>query len=306
MADHNLQGKLDALARGVLGPLVLGGQLSLVPPLGPQIGYILGAGERRISDDDLRSQIGMARVRRARLIAPVDTLPEISPAEWSLAAALNDLLQSTNHELSGALTRGRHAKVLDGVGRLLEAVPSPRTTLEALVRHATFARALEIVRTDTTISWWVGSAHFRGQPPSKRLTAWPELRRVSIVPKKIALHEMCEGLQVIPVEHYWTLLARWLAATPITDLATVYRAAPPFGWTKPTLELVSYPEGRSLALRTFRQKEVQQSVAALRIAGERIPAGTAVRALADGFARDVLARVAGPGATRDTPPQVVR
>lgn len=305
MAAPDLQGKLDALARGVVGPLVLGGQLSLLPPLGPQIGYVLGAGDRRISDDDLRSQLGVARVRRARLIAPVDTLPDLSPAEWSLAAALNDLLQATNHELSGALTRGRHAKVLDGVGRLLEAVPSPRTTLEALVRHATFARVLEIVRTDTTINWWVGSAHFRGQPPSKRLAAWPEIRRVNVVPKKIALHEMCEGLPIVPIEQYWTLLARWLSATPITDLAMVHRPAPPFGWTKSTLEVVSYPEGRSLALRTFRQKDVQQAVAALRIAGERIPAGTAVRALADGFARDVLTRVAGPGA-RDTSSPVIR
>jgi hypothetical protein len=299
MAKPDLQGKLEALARGLVGPMVLGGQVSLSAPLGPQIGWVLGADGRRISDDDLRAQLDVARVRRARLIAPVDTLPEISPGEWSLAAALNDLLQATNHELSGALTRSRHAKVLEGASRLLEAIPPPRTTLEALVRHATFGRVLEIVRTDTTINWWVGSAHFRGQPPSKRLTAWPEVRRVNIVPKRIPLHDMCEGLSVVPVEQYQTLLARWLAATPITDIATVHRPAPAFAWTKSTLEIVAYPEGRSLALRTFRQKDVQQAIAALRVASERIPAGTAVRALADGFARDVLARVAGPGATRD-------
>lgn len=300
MAKPNMQEKLDALAVGVVGPLVLGGKLVPTAPLGPQVGLYVGADGRRISDDDLRSSLSVARVRRARLVAPVDTLPDISPAEWALAAALNDLLQSTNHELSGVLTRGRHAKVLDGVGRLIEAVAPPRTTLEALVRHATFARVLEIVRTDTTISWWVGSAHFRGQPPSKRLMAWPEARRVNVSPRKVALHELCEGLAIVPVEHYQTLLSRWLTATPLTDIASVHRPAPMFAWSKPTLELIAYPEGRSLALRTFGQRDVQQAIAALRVAQERLPQGTAVRALAEGFARDVLARVAGPGTVSHT------
>jgi hypothetical protein len=297
MAKINFQQKLDGLATGVVGPLILGGKLSPLPPLGPQVGFYVGADGRRISMDDLRSAIDVARVRRARGVAPIDTLPDLSPAEWSLAAALNDLLQATNHELSGVLTRGRHTKVLDGVGRLLEAIPPPRTTLEALVRHATFARALEIVRTDTTVSWWVGSAHFRGQPPSKRLTAWPEARRVNISPRKIPIHEMCEGLHVVPVEHYQTLLSRWLSATPLTDLATLHRTAPAFSWTKTTLELIAYPEGRSLALRTFGHRDVQQAIAALRVAQERLPPGTAVRSLAEGFSRDVLSRVAGPGPT---------
>ncbi|MBL9028592.1 MAG: hypothetical protein JNL21_40750 [Myxococcales bacterium] len=295
MAKPNLQAKLDALAAGVLGPLVLGGKLVPIAPLGPQIGLYVGADGRRISDDDLRSTLAVARVRRARLVAPVDTLPDVSPGEWALVAALNDLLQATNHELSGVLTRGRHAKVLEGVGRLIEAVPPPRTTLEALVRHASFARALEIVRTDTTISWWVGSAHFRGQPPSKRLMAWPEARRVNVSPRKVPLHDLCEGLPLVPVDQYLTLVARWLTATPLTDIATIHRPAPPFSWTKPTLELVAYPEGRSLALRTFGNRDVQQAMAALRVAQERLPPGTAVRALAEGFSRDVLARVAGPG-----------
>ncbi len=295
MAKPNLSAKLEALAEGVVGPMVLGGRVRLSPPLGPQVGLALGADGRRIVDDALRSRVDVARVRVARQVAPVDTLPDLSPAEWSLAAALNDLMQATNHELSGPLTRGRHEKVLDGVARLLEWIPAPRTTLEALVRHATFARLLEIVRTDTVVSWWVGSEHYRGRPPSKRLTAWPEFRRVTVTPKRVTLSDMCEGLPAASTPHFQALLSRLLMLTPLTDIATARRHAPSFHWTKPTLELVGYPIGRSLALRTFSRANVQEGLAALRLASDRLLPGSHLREIADSFARDVLTRVAGHG-----------
>jgi hypothetical protein len=291
MALPNLSERLEDLAHGVLGPLVLGGPMRLAPPFGPQVGFVLGADGRRIVDDDLRSRLDVARVRRARTLAPIDVLPDVSPAEWSLVAALNDLLQATNHLLSGALTRGRHGKVLEGVSRLLDAVKTPRTTLEMIVRHATFARVLEVTRTDTTVSWWVGSTSFRGEQPSKRLTAWPSVRRVEVSAAKVPLAQMHEGI-VVPVgERYLAGVARLLSQSPLTDIATVDREAPAFAWSKSTLELVSYPEGRTLALRTVTSQNVQRALSALHAANARIREGTPLRALVDGFAQEIVGRL---------------
>ena len=44
MAD--LTARLEELAHGVVGPLILGGTMRLVAPFGPQIGLSLGMGRR--------------------------------------------------------------------------------------------------------------------------------------------------------------------------------------------------------------------------------------------------------------------
>src|SRR5262245_40678768 len=112
------------LATQVLGPLVLGGTMSPVRPFGARLAQAIG--DRTIADSDLRSRIDVARVRRARVLAAVDTLPELTAAEWALVAALNDLVQATNHELAGRLTRGRHVRLLASVRELCEHLPPPR------------------------------------------------------------------------------------------------------------------------------------------------------------------------------------
>lgn len=283
----NLSIRLEDLAHGVLGPMILGGTLRLVLPIGAELGVQLGV-DRRIVDDDLRTQIDVARVRRARWVAPVDTLPDLSPNEWALVAALNDLLQSTNHELSSAFTRGRHATLLESTERLLTAVPNPRTTLEVIVRHATFARVLEIERTDTLVRAWAGSIQYRGQEPDPTMTFWPSVRRVSIEPRSVALHAMPEGLEVIPASSYLAVLSELLSKSPLTDLATCGRAAPAFAWSLPTLELVSYPAGRSLALRALCRAPAQSVVAALTSATSALPPASATKPLAQALTTELL------------------
>src|SRR5262245_16300704 len=106
MARDPLAARFDALATQVLAPLILGGKVEPVRPFGP-VALVVGTG-RSLNDVDLRSRLDVARVRVARLIAPVDTLPPLSVADFALAAAFNDLLQLTNHELAGPLTRSRY------------------------------------------------------------------------------------------------------------------------------------------------------------------------------------------------------
>lgn len=285
----NLSARLEGLAQGVLGPLILGGLMRPVAPIGAELALELGVG-RRISDDDLRGRVDVARVRQARLLAPIDTLPDISPAEWALVAALNDLLQSANHELSGPFTRGRHSTLLSSTERLLSAIGRPRTTLEAIVRHTTFARILELERTDQHVRAWAGSITYRGQEPERSMTFWPSLRRVSIEPRKVSLHELPDGLDAVPRDRYDQLLSRLLSLTPITDVATLYRPAPVFHWSQSTLELIAYPIGRVLALRALSRAPAQDVVAGAKAATNALSASSQPHAIAESFCTDLLDR----------------
>jgi hypothetical protein len=242
--------RLEELGEGVLGPLVLGGRMTPVRPFGPRFALTFAAG-RSLIDVDLRTRIDVARVRVARQLEPVDVLPDVSPAEWALAAAFNDLIQVTNHELSGPLTRSRHKTLLAATIELLRAIPPPRTPLEALCRHSLFSRVLEAFRTDSALKWWTGSAAFRGRPPSKRLAAWPELRRVHVDKTKVPFVKMVEGITTISSEDFAAAVGAFLALTPITDFASAARPSPVFRWSKGTLSLVGSPIGRSLAGRAI-------------------------------------------------------
>lgn len=287
MAVH-LSERLEGLAHGVLGPIVLGGKVRLVPPIGPALALELGAG-RRIVDDDLRARVDVARVRQARLIAAIDVLPDLSPVEWAMAAAMNDLLQATNHLLSGVLRRGRHAKLLGAVEQLIAALPRPRTTFDLITRHATFARVFELRRTDTLVSWWAGSRAFRGETPPPRLFSMRELRRVTSSSRQIPLAQMSEGLSEVRGASFQGLLRAWIAKSPLTDLATMAREAPQFVWSKETLELIGFPIGRTLALRVAARLPPQAVVTALRTANALLPEGP-LRARADQFAGEHLAK----------------
>lgn len=264
------------LCQHVLAPLVLGGPLQPVRPFGPTLGLHIGQ-NRGIPDSDLRSRIDVARVRRARLIAPIDALPPISAHEFALTAALSDLLQATNHELGGVLRSSRYARLLQGVQELIERIPPPQTVEEALARHALLCRVFELSRTDTHVRWWTGKAHFRGQKPPSRLLLWRGARRVSVTEEQVELAGMCAGFDGAQPVLFENALSQWLTRTPLTDLANLLRPQPIFRWSGPTLSLVAISPGRTLALRLLdRQKAgnktIQaQIIAVLERAGQELP-----------------------------------
>lgn len=285
--DAPVAQRADELLQRVLAPLVLGGRLTPVRPFGPSLALRIGQ-RGPVIDIDLRSRLDVARVRQARRIAPVDTLPELGAAELTLAAGLNDLLQSTNHELAGAFTRGRHGRLLASVAELCEHVPAPRDVEEALARHATFARVLELSRTDTTVSWWTGRASFRGQAPPSRLLTWRKLRRVQVNEQRVALVDMCHGLAAVQDGSFCDTLGLWLTRSPLTDIATATRSSPRFGWSSSTLALISTRAGRTLAWRLLARQTSGAVLTALERAAREVPAGyTAAKALAEGFAAEV-------------------
>jgi hypothetical protein len=281
--------RCEELAHEVLAPLVLGGPMHAVRPFGGRLGLSLGI-QREIVDLDLRSRLDVARVRRARLLAPIDALPPLDEGDWAVLAAFNDLVQLTNQHLVTVFTRKNYARLLGNLRWLCERIPAPRDVLGAIARHATFCRALELVRTDSSVKWWTGSASFRGETPPTRLTAWKDLRRVEIDARRIPLSEMTLGLKGIAQDDFNDALSLWLTRTPLTDLAEAARKAPLFSWSASTLSLVATTPGRSLAFRALSRQPADRVAAALARANAQIPSSLdEARELAIGFTSEVAA-----------------
>ena len=87
------------------------------------------------------------------------------------------------------------------------------------------------------------------QPPSPRLTAWPDLRRVQITETPVSI----EALPISGLDPavYHGVLGAWLALSPLTDLASAARTEPAFRWGASTLGLVATGGGRRLARRVL-------------------------------------------------------
>ncbi|MBW2454051.1 MAG: hypothetical protein JRI68_06060 [Deltaproteobacteria bacterium] len=285
--------RAESLAAELLAPLVLGGPLALQRPFGARLALELGV-QRTIVDNDLRTRIDSARLREARTLVAVDVLPPLGLSEWAIAAALNDLLQITNHELSSFATRTRHQELLDATVTLCRTIPACASLQEAVARHGTFSRALAIRRTDVEVKWWTGSSSFRGQQPPSRLLAWPGLRKVNVTQAAVGLAEMTDGIPIAPAA-FDQALSTWCSLSPLSDLASTARPAPQFAWTAHTLSIVGSPAGCNLALRAFDHAThlddaaVAAAVTAMNVSAGQLPAGSHAQALAVGFTKQLAA-----------------
>jgi hypothetical protein len=246
---------------GVMAPLVLGGSVRPGHAIGARAALGLGHLEGSAVDAQLEARVQSTRVRRARRLAPVDALTGATPAEWTLAAALHDVLQAANPTFDTGLRRAAAGRILQLARETVERVPPPADVREALSRHTWFARLLEIARTDTTVSWWVGSHTYLGIEPPRRTQAWPTLRRVSVEATPHALLELAP--LAVERSHLTEAVARFLTRTPLTELATCTRQAPAFTWGEEALALVATRTGRTLALRALAGLPPTQVDAAL-------------------------------------------
>jgi hypothetical protein len=179
MAKDDPQTLCERLFSSFLGPLVVGGTMSPTKLIGGK--NALSIGEHRVpSDVDLLSRTELARVRVARRLAPIDTFePGPNANEWALAAVLHDMVQSTHPGFNAVFRRSGPKRILEVAEKTLERIPPPVNVGDALSRHTWFSRMFELARTDIDLRWWTGSERFLGTDPPKRLTAWPELRRVT-------------------------------------------------------------------------------------------------------------------------------
>jgi len=252
----DLHGIAERLFVGVMAPLVLGGPLQPGHAIGARASLALGpeqdrrpANDRAPADPNLADRVERARIARIRLLAPVDRADPPSAAEWALSAALHDLLQAANPMFDAPLRRSSAARILALAAAAIDAVPAPASVRDALSRHSWFARVLEVARTDTTVSWWLGSRTFLGEDPPARLRAWPELRRVRVNATRRTLLELSP--LAFDAEPFADAVARFLSQTPLTDVATCTRSTPAFAWADSALALVATRAGRTLALRAL-------------------------------------------------------
>lgn len=233
------------LTERLLVPLMRGGQVRLVDPVGEARAVELGkalSGTRGFDD------VEQLRLQAARRWAPVDDLGDIAANEWLLVAALNDLMQLTNPTLvSGVRTERVRKRLARLVERVIERAGPPRTIRDALARHALFSRVVDLCRVDTQVSWWTGSETFVGHAPPERLLLWPRLRKVRKSEERVRLVDMAPPA----AREFERLLRGWLAATPLTTLGTSPRSGVPFCWTGSVLALISAPPGWRLALRVL-------------------------------------------------------
>ena len=252
---------LDAVAvrlfEGVMAPLVLGGSVRPGDAIGVCAALALGIGASApTTDHELLARVQKARVRRARLLVPIDDVGPPTGAEWVLAAALHDVLQAMNPRLDTAIRRGAAARLATLASHTIASVGPPKNVHEAVSRHTWLARTLDVARTDTSVSWWSGSRVFLGVDPPSRLQAWPGLRRVHVTRASRGL------LELAPLAIERTILvgvlAELLARTPLTDLATCTRAVPPFGWGSATLALIATRAGRTIAMRALARLPVAE------------------------------------------------
>ena len=169
-----------------------------------------------MADRQSPSRIEVARVRRARLLAPVDTVRPVDGPSIPLLAALHDLLQATNHELSGPLTRGRHARLAPSVVATCERGPASARLGEALSRHATFARALEVSAHRRQGLVVDGLGALSRTTPFRRASRLARgFRRVHIEENEVPIMASATtGLSALPPDSYLAALGALLTRSP--------------------------------------------------------------------------------------------
>jgi hypothetical protein len=279
MAKDDPQTLCERLFSTFLGPLVVGGTICPGRPFGGKNALAFGD-HRQPSDVDLLSRAELARVRIARRLAPIDTLdPAPSGSEWALAAVLHDMVQSTHPGFDAVFRRSGPKRILDVVEKTLERIPPPANVGDALSRHTWFSRIFELSRTDVDLKWWTGSQRFLGTEPPKRLTAWPELRRVTETRTPRPLMDLPTSGSAVDVIRFTAVTEAFLKRTPLTDLATMTRPAPSFAWTHESLALVATHAGRTIATRALALLSQRAVDEALGRATRQLFAAKAVRAL---------------------------
>lgn len=254
---------LVQLAERVWRPLIAGGDLHPLPPIGrSRAMQVLECvpGLSAPSLDEIRAR----RVQVARRLAAVDALPDPGMGEWMLLIALNDLLQVTNPSLVGMFGSANPSKLVAEVATLVRDAGAPTTVGDALSRHATFSRVIELTRVDTHVSWWVGKQSFRGAVPAQRLLRWKSVRRVQQREERVELVSMARAEDAW-AEGFREAVSMFLAATPLTDLALADREDPPFVWTGASLALIATDPGRTLSARALsRTRGKKRAIAAIR------------------------------------------
>jgi hypothetical protein len=255
----------EFLARVVL-PLVAGGEVAVGRPLDrKRTGVLLAAARARSLDaTDVGSAITRARAAVAgELVLAPPPLP-LDEEAIQLCVALYGALALSHPDLrrAGAAVRARLAALAERAAML----PAAHGRRDLLNRHTLCHNLFRVVRTDRRLHFWLGTVLYRGREPPPRALRWKKWRRVQVETARLNWY----GETGVPASAR-KLVARILAASPLTDLLHPLRAEPPLGLLAAARAgVLSDPE---LA------RVVTYSMLALGVPTIAVPLGAAMRAL---------------------------
>jgi len=198
------------LERFVL-PLVAGGELHVGRPLDAEDLQLVEA-ELVIEGEASLAIFAARRRRAARLwLYPVEL--QLDGPALRMLVGLHNLL-FLNHPDADRWWRSNRAirRVRTFTTGCLE-LPPPASDEELVARHTLLANLPGLSRTDTQIKYWAGTRTYEGMSPPTR-----QQYQINL------LAESGEGEDDLP------LLALLLRFSPLTDLLSPRRPAPPFEW----------------------------------------------------------------------------
>ncbi len=275
MAELHVGAFLERFVR----PLVAGGELHVGAPIP------LADVERWETELDA-APVELVSVDEARTNV-LSTLVVRPPAlvldgdELALAAGLHDalFLVHPRAEIWSVTDRTRR-RIVDTALSLVSR-PLTRDRTRVMARHALLHNLFHLSRSDTTVSWWTGRAHFQGQTPSRRLTAWKSLRRVREETTIVGFEELLAAHDTAPI------VATLLRRTPLTQLLDNHPGAPPLHWEDAVFVLRDHELARAVGYALVPDAPPREQVAGpARLAAafeqmlERAPDEADVRAVA--------------------------
>jgi hypothetical protein len=210
-------------------PLVAGGELHVGAPLGAEELAALRAEAAMGGDPTLTSEelLRVEQARQARAaelwLYPVSTIWDETSA--CLCAAIHNLLFFSHPDAARwSVSRSKRQRLIEFTAALLRRA-APASAEEVVARHTIVANLLQLQRRDVVVEYWAAIEEFRGQTPPARLLRWPRLRRL-----RHSEHTVSWLDEEKLADDQQDLLAQILALSPLSDLVTPHRSAPPFSW----------------------------------------------------------------------------
>lgn len=243
---------LSTFLAGFVRPLVEGGELHVRAPLTPATlatwaAQLHTASVELVAIDDARAAVVSELVVRAPALA-------FGEPELLLAGALYNTLVLGHPAAVGLTARAVARQRVHEAALAFAAVPPAETRSELLGRHSLLHNLFDLSRQDTLVRWWSGKAAFMGQRPPGRLIRWGSLRRVRVEQESIAYGELLASSEEV--------VARLLAASPLTDVLTPQRPQPAFSWDGAVVVLRDAELARAVIYRWHQDLLIAPAAAA--------------------------------------------
>jgi hypothetical protein len=275
MARRSVAEFLDSFVR----PMIAGGDIRIGRPVTMEDVHhfdadLPHASPELVAVDDARTEVlAELVVRPPALVLGAD--------ELHLAAALHNALFLAHPDSEGwVLTKRARARIVDAASRLA-AQPLSQDRRRVLARHALLHNVFDIMRVDTKVSWWTGSARFFGQKPPTRLLLWRSVRRVREETSTVRYDELLSSDEVAPI------MATLLRRSPLTQLLSPHPRTPALHWEDAVFVLRDHELARAVAYEALAPVDpVAQVAGPARYAAafeqmlERTPDAGDVRAVA--------------------------